>query len=159
MPEYLAPGLFVEEIDGGSKPIEGVGTKTAAFIYPWIKIADPVNKGQQIFVPPSGHMAGVWARVGSERGVHKAPANEAVMGAVGMEVQVTKGEQEILNPNGHARPHRGGSPAASSETTCCSVLPSVSRARHESAGPGTRDRRRATLGGSPVVEISAGARV
>src|SRR5690242_221052 len=32
MPEYLAPGLFVEEIDSGSKPIEGVGTSTAAFI-------------------------------------------------------------------------------------------------------------------------------
>ena len=32
MPEYLAPGVFVEEIDGGSKPIEGVGTNTAAFI-------------------------------------------------------------------------------------------------------------------------------
>ena len=31
MPEYLAPGLFIEEIDSGSKPIEGVGTNTAAF--------------------------------------------------------------------------------------------------------------------------------
>ena len=32
MPEYLAPGVFVEEIDSGSKPIEGVGVNTAAFI-------------------------------------------------------------------------------------------------------------------------------
>ena len=32
MPEYLAPGVFVEEIDSGSKPIEGVGINTAAFI-------------------------------------------------------------------------------------------------------------------------------
>ena len=32
MPEYLAPGVFVEEIDNGSKPIEGVGINTAAFI-------------------------------------------------------------------------------------------------------------------------------
>ena len=154
------PGLSPQEVNDVTMGVNwGCEHGQAAIYYPWIKIADPVNKGQQIFVPPSGHMAGVWARVGSERGVHKAPANEAVMGAVGMEVQVTKGEQEILNPNGHARPHRGGSPAASSETTCCSVLPSVLRARHESAGPGTRDRRRATLGGSPVVEISAGARV
>ena len=72
----------------------------AALYYPWIKIADPVNKGQQKFVPPSGHVAGVWARVGTERGVHKAPANEFVMGAVDLETVVTKGEQELLNPNG-----------------------------------------------------------
>ena len=32
MPEYLAPGVFVEEVDSGSKPIEGVGVNTAAFI-------------------------------------------------------------------------------------------------------------------------------
>ncbi len=72
----------------------------AAIYYPWIKIADPVNKGQQKFVPPSGHVAGVWARVGSERGVHKAPANEFLMGAVDLESVVTRGEQELLNPNG-----------------------------------------------------------
>ncbi|MCW3060925.1 MAG: phage tail protein [Capsulimonas sp.] len=71
-----------------------------AIYYPWIKISDPVRRGQQMFCPPSGHIAGVWARVGVERGVHKAPANEALMGAVGLEVEVTKGEQELLNPNG-----------------------------------------------------------
>lgn len=72
----------------------------AAIYYPWIKVSDPMNKGQQKFVPPSGHIAGVWARVGVERGVHKAPANEFIMGAVDLETQVTKGEQELLNPNG-----------------------------------------------------------
>lgn len=72
----------------------------AAIYYPWIKVADPINKGQQIFVPPSGHLAGVYARVGVERGVHKAPANEALVGAVALETYVTKGEQEILNPDG-----------------------------------------------------------
>jgi hypothetical protein len=53
-----------------------------------------------MFVPPSGHIAGVWARVAVERGVHKAPANEALLGAVALETDVTKGEQEILNPEG-----------------------------------------------------------
>lgn len=71
-----------------------------AIYYPWIKISDPVNRGRQMFCPPSGHIAGVWARVGVERGVHKAPANEALIGAVGLEVEITKGEQELLNPNG-----------------------------------------------------------
>lgn len=68
--------------------------------YPWIKIVDPTRKGQQLFCPPSGHVAGVWTRVGVERGVHKAPANEALLGAVALEAIVTKGEQEILNPDG-----------------------------------------------------------
>ncbi|MGI4788785.1 MAG: phage tail sheath family protein [Janthinobacterium lividum] len=95
------PGLSPQEMNDVTMGVNwGCEHGQAAIYYPWIKIADPVNKGQQIFVPPSGHMAGVWARVGGERGVHKAPANEAVMGAVGMEVQITKGEQEILNPNG-----------------------------------------------------------
>lgn len=72
----------------------------AAIYYPWIKISDPVRKGAQLFVPPSGHVAGVWARAASERGVHKAPANEALMGAVALEYYTSKGEQEILNPDG-----------------------------------------------------------
>ena len=95
------PGLSPQEMNDVTMGVNWACEHgQAAIYYPWIKIADPVNKGQQIFVPPSGHVAGVWARVGGERGVHKAPANEAIMGAVGMEVQVTKGEQEILNPNG-----------------------------------------------------------
>lgn len=72
----------------------------AAIYYPWIKINDPINKGQQMLVPPCGHIAGVWARVGVERGVHKAPANEVLRGVVALERQITKGEQEILNPDG-----------------------------------------------------------
>lgn len=74
----------------------------AAIYYPWIKVMDRVNpqSKQQVFCPPSGHIMGVYARVGVERGVHKAPANESLMGAVALEFEVTKPEQEILNPNG-----------------------------------------------------------
>lgn len=68
--------------------------------YPWIKVPDPLHRGEQMFCPPCGHIAGVWARVGVERGVHKAPANEGLLGAVALEVDVTKGEQEVLNPVG-----------------------------------------------------------
>ncbi|HWM92792.1 MAG TPA: phage tail sheath C-terminal domain-containing protein [Thermoanaerobaculia bacterium] len=32
MPTYLRPGVYIEEISSGSKPIEGVGTSTAAFV-------------------------------------------------------------------------------------------------------------------------------
>jgi phage tail sheath protein FI len=72
----------------------------ATIYYPWVKIADPINKGQLMLVPPCGHVAGVWARVVVERGVHKAPANESLFGVVDLEYDVTKGEQELLNPNG-----------------------------------------------------------
>lgn len=77
----------------------------ATIYYPWVKVIDQIKRGRngerfQTFVPPCGHVAGVWARVGVERGVHKAPANETLMGAVTLEKEITKGEQEILNPVG-----------------------------------------------------------
>jgi hypothetical protein len=75
-------------------------SKYAAIYYPWIEIDDPIKPGKTIFSPPSGHMAGIWARSDSERGVHKAPANEIVRGAIGLERQITMGEQDGLNPVG-----------------------------------------------------------
>ncbi|MFC4808128.1 phage tail sheath family protein [Paenibacillus sp. GCM10023250] len=71
----------------------------AAYYYPWIKIVHPTS-GATIEVPPGGHIAGIYARSDAERGVHKAPANEIVRGAVDLEFQITMPEQEILNPLG-----------------------------------------------------------
>ncbi|HEX2914627.1 MAG TPA: phage tail sheath subtilisin-like domain-containing protein [Chloroflexia bacterium] len=86
-------------------------SKYAALYYPWIEVDNPTEKGKTMLLPPSGHMAGVWARSDSERGVHKAPANEIVRGAVGLETQITMGEQDGLNPEGinciRAFPGRG----------------------------------------------------
>lgn len=45
-------------------------------------------------------MAGIYARTDIGRGVFKAPANETVRGIVGLEFQITKDEQSILNPRG-----------------------------------------------------------
>ncbi len=67
--------------------------------YPWLEIMDPVQD-RPIFIPPSGHIAGIWARTDNTRGVHKAPANEDLRNIIGLEREVTKGEQDILNPNG-----------------------------------------------------------
>jgi phage tail sheath protein FI len=53
-----------------------------------------------MFIPPSGHMAGIWARSDGERGVHKAPANEVIRGALGLELSLTHNEQGVLNPVG-----------------------------------------------------------
>ncbi|ADV68662.1 phage tail sheath family protein [Deinococcus maricopensis] len=70
----------------------------AAMYYPWMKVDGP--NGQPVMVPPSGFVAGIYARNDVERGVHKAPANEIVRGALGPAMQITKGEQDILNPIG-----------------------------------------------------------
>jgi phage tail sheath protein FI len=75
-------------------------TRYAALYYPWLQVADLSGAGSMCLVPPSGHVAGVYARSDTERGVHKAPANEVVRGATGLAVQVTKGEQDVLNPLG-----------------------------------------------------------
>ena len=58
----------------------------AALYFPWIEVFDPAT-AKNILVPPSGHVAGIYARVDGQRGVHKAPANEAVAGALGAAVQ------------------------------------------------------------------------
>lgn len=78
----------------------------AAFYFPWLKVFDPATKtlvpegDGMISVPPSGHMAGIYARVDVNRGVHKAPANEVVFGALGLQYQISKAQQDGLNPQG-----------------------------------------------------------
>ena len=51
-------------------------------------------------MPPSGHVAGIWGRNDDTRGVHKAPANEVIRGAVELETQITRNEHDLLNPTG-----------------------------------------------------------
>ena len=82
-----------------SKLIPPRDSKYAAFYYPWITIIDPVTNMKKL-IPPGGHIAGVYARSDSERGVHKAPANEILQGAVDLQINLTKGDQDILNPRG-----------------------------------------------------------
>lgn len=71
-----------------------------AYYFPWITIQDPLNPKILVSAPPSGHIAGVYARVDAARGVHKAPANETLKGALDLEYRVTKEEQGNLNQNG-----------------------------------------------------------
>ncbi|NJP11945.1 MAG: phage tail sheath family protein [Leptolyngbyaceae cyanobacterium RU_5_1] len=86
-------------------------TDLAAWYFPWLKVFDPATKLKQeeqaaavrdgyISVPPSGHIAGVYARVDTERGVHKAPANEVILGALDVTQPISKAEQDGLNPKG-----------------------------------------------------------
>ena len=90
--------------------------KNAAFYFPYIEVVDPAKQLQdedpalippvdpkywgRLYVPPSGHIAGIYARTDEERGVHKAPANSAVLGALNVKYYVGKAKQELLNPQG-----------------------------------------------------------
>lgn len=74
-------------------------TQYAAMYNPWLSVFDPLDK-RNIFIPPSGSIAGIYSRSDQTRGVHKAPANEVIRGCVGLDVQYNKGEQDILNPLG-----------------------------------------------------------
>lgn len=74
-------------------------TSYAALYAPWVQVYDPLLK-RPVFLPPSGSVCGIYARVDIERGVHKAPANEIVKGCTGLAVQYNEAEQSKLNPNG-----------------------------------------------------------
>jgi len=78
----------------------------AALYYPWLRIIDPIHRPDPgmppptLDVPPSGYVAGVFARTDIERGVHKAPANEVVLGVEQFVTNVTFDRQSVLNPEG-----------------------------------------------------------
>jgi phage tail sheath protein FI len=92
--------ITVDDIKGPeTAPNDLRNSDYAALYFPWIHVFDPVTN-QPDFVAPSGHMAGIYARVDGERGVHKAPANVVVRGALGLEYLVSKNEQDGLNPAG-----------------------------------------------------------
>lgn len=74
----------------------------AALYYPWIWINDPLSRSGEdlLLVPPSGHMAGIYARSDNQRGVHKAPANEFITGAVDLDSLLSDSEQGEINIEG-----------------------------------------------------------
>lgn len=81
-------------------------TKYAALYYPWAEILDPTARPDPgtspatLQLPPSGFAAGIYARSDVERGVHKAPANEVVLGVRAFRQNVTFDRQSVLNPEG-----------------------------------------------------------
>ena len=84
----------------GNDGVRARQSEYGAYYFPWIQTRDPLAAEQQILAPPSGHMAGIWARTDGTRGVHKAPANEGVRGALGLAYNLTRAEQGELNRNG-----------------------------------------------------------
>lgn len=104
------PRLSAQQVRSWRNDEAGYDSRYATLYYPWVRVFDPAS-GRNVPVPPSGHIAGLWARSDAERGVHKAPANEVIRGAVDLELRLSKGEQDLLNPIGvncvRAFPGRG----------------------------------------------------
>lgn len=109
-----------DDIYGGPMPTGGPTTSDkfsyGAIYFPWLKVFNPLfttggTEPELINQPPSGHVAGIWARVDATRGVHKAPANEGVNGIVDLERPIGKDKQISLNPPGiNVIRQFGGSP-------------------------------------------------
>lgn len=93
------PGLNAQQVKDWRSDGAGYDSKYATLYWPYVKVFDPLS-GTNRFVPPSGHMAGLWARNDAERGVHKAPANEVVRGAITLQTNITRAENDLLNPLG-----------------------------------------------------------
>ena len=96
------PGMTPQQIKEWRSEVAMYDSAFGALYYPWIKVDNPigVNGNSEIFVPPSGHIAGVWARTDETRGVWKAPANDTIRGLLDVERGVTHNEQSLLNPMG-----------------------------------------------------------
>jgi len=104
----------------GDMDIQASNKGYGALYVPWLKVTKPswyvgeqdikiggplrrkmIKKDKnELYVPPSGHMAGLYARVDTDRGVHKAPANEIVMGITGLSQNINAIEQGQYNDRG-----------------------------------------------------------
>jgi phage tail sheath protein FI len=96
------PGMDPQQVQEWRSQAAMYDSPFAAMYYPWVKVANPIgtNGDRVVSVPPSGHLAGIWARTDEGRGVWKAPANEVVRGALDVDTKITDAEQSILNPIG-----------------------------------------------------------
>jgi phage tail sheath protein FI len=99
--DVAGDNLVITEDDAGIHRPAADPKGYGAFYFPWIEVADPLGApGARVMVPPSGHLAGIYSRSDATRGVHKAPANEVVVGALGTRYPVSKILAGTLNPRG-----------------------------------------------------------
>jgi len=108
-PPPVKPSKGIEPVAPELQKPQDVATWLSAFnrrsmfgalYYPWVAVADPRNGGRPAYVPPCGHMMGIWCRVDESRGVFKAPANETPRNVLGLAYETNTREQELLNPLG-----------------------------------------------------------
>jgi uncharacterized protein len=84
---------------GPSTALAGDDATNAAFYFPWMKIADPLQENRPKNAPPCGFMAGIYARTDSNRGVFKAPAgiDASLVGVIGVKEALNDMENGVLN--------------------------------------------------------------
>ncbi|MFC5437158.1 phage tail sheath subtilisin-like domain-containing protein [Rhodanobacter umsongensis] len=95
-----ADGATLDALENGPGGITGDDAINAAFYYPWITAADPLQQNRPRAFPPCGFVAGIYARTDATRGVWKAPAGSeaSVTGALGVSAMLTNNENGVLNP-------------------------------------------------------------
>jgi phage tail sheath protein FI len=95
-----APGIDLVTVKTQRAGLTGTLDKGfAALYYPWITVLDPA-RGKVVPQPPSGHVVGIYAHTDETRGVHKAPANVGIAGAVSLERRLTDADQGFINLDG-----------------------------------------------------------
>ena len=76
-----------------------IDSAVAAAYHPWVEVDDPVS-GATTGAPPSGHAAGLWARVDNRSGPYRAPTAEALLATGGATSELTAAQQHQLNRSG-----------------------------------------------------------
>ena len=105
-PKRGAAAAAEGDADSSPSALKGLRPRTSdggygAFYFPDLIVRDPLApKSEPVAIPPSGHIAGIYARTDATRGVHKAPANETVRGALDLKYRITPAEQGELNTLG-----------------------------------------------------------
>jgi phage tail sheath protein FI len=93
-------GATVDSLKHGPGGITGNDAVNAAFYFPWVIAADPLQQNRPDTFPPCGFVAGIYARTDAARGVWKAPAGSeaSLTGALGASTVLTNAENGVLNP-------------------------------------------------------------
>ncbi len=94
-------GATPTSLQNGPDPATtGANASNAAFYYPWVSAADPLQQNRPQDFPPCGFVAGIFARTDSQRGVWKAPAGSdaSLTGALGVATTLTNADNGVLNP-------------------------------------------------------------
>lgn len=90
---------FTSLTGGPNSSLTGADAINAALYFPWVKAADPRQENRLRAFPPSGFVAGIYARTDVTRGVWKAPAGTeaSLTGVSGVAVPLTDLENGTLN--------------------------------------------------------------
>ncbi len=93
-------GATVDSLRNGPGAITGNDAINAAFYFPWVIAADPLQQNRPAAFSPCGFVAGIYARTDATRGVWKAPAGSeaSLTGALGVSTVLTNAENGVLNP-------------------------------------------------------------